>query len=72
MLIISLPIKLPKNNFGFVSDKGTTDAIIMLLSIIEKNSEVESAKQWILFVDHARAFFTKGQNALWIEGWHII
>ena len=57
--------QIAEEQFGFVSGKGTTDAIIVLRNIIEKAVKRKGAKLWILFVDYAKAFDTVNHNALW-------
>ena len=47
--------QIAEEQFGFVSGKGTTDAIIVLRNIIEKAVKRKGAKLWILFVDYAKA-----------------
>ena len=42
---------IAKDQFGFVSGKGMTDAIIVLCNIIEKAVKHKGAKLRILFVD---------------------
>ena len=56
---------IAEEQFGFVSGKGTTDAIIVLRNIIEKAVKRKGAKLWILFVDYAKVFDTVNHDALW-------
>ena len=57
--------QIAEEQFGLVSGKGTTDAIIVLRNIIEKAVKRKGAKLWILVVDYAKAFDTVNRNALW-------
>ena len=57
--------QIAEEQFGLVSGKGTTDAIIVLRNIIEKAVKRKGAKLWILFVDYAKALDTVNHNALW-------
>jgi len=45
--------------FGFVSGKGTMEAIITLRNVIEKSIKRQNARLWLMFIDCAKAFDTR-------------
>ena len=50
--------QIAEEQFGFVSGKGTTDAILTLRNIIEKTIKRQDQELWMMFVDYSKAFDT--------------
>ncbi len=57
--------QIAEEQFGFVSGKGTTDAILTLRNIIEKTVKRQDQDLWLMFIDYSKAFDTVNHSALW-------
>ena len=57
--------QIADEQFGFVPGKGTSEAILVLRNLIEKNMTRQKAEIWIMFIDYEKAFDTVDHNMLW-------
>ena len=57
--------QIAEEQFGFVTGKGTTEAILTLRNIIEKTVKRQEQQLWLMFVDYAKAFDTVSHSILW-------
>ena len=57
--------EIGEEQFGFVSEKGTTDAMLVLRNIIEKAEEKSDNELWLMFIGYAKAFDTVRHVSLW-------
>ena len=57
--------QIAEEQFGFVTGKGTTDAILTIRNIIEKTIKRQDQELWMMFVDYSKAFDSVQHSALW-------
>ena len=57
--------EIADEQFGFVSGKGTTDAMLVLRNVIEKVKDKQDQELWLMFIDYAKAFDSVNHAALW-------
>lgn len=56
---------IAEEQFGFVTWKATTDAILMIRNITEKTIKRQDQELWMMYVDYSKAFETVQHTALW-------
>ena len=57
--------QIADEQFGFVSEKGTPEAILVFRNLIEKNMTRQKPEIWIMFIDYEKAFDTVDHDMLW-------
>ena len=58
--------EIAEEQFGFVSGKGTVDAMLVLRNLLEKSAAKSKDQElWLMFIDYAKAFDTLKHHALW-------
>ena len=58
--------EIAEHQFGFISGKGTTDAMLVLRNLTEKSDRKSKDQElWLMFIDYAKAFDTVTHRALW-------
>ena len=57
--------EIAEHQFGFISGKGTTDAMLVLRNLTEKSDRKSKDQElWLMFIDYAKAFDTVTHRAL--------
>ena len=58
--------QIGEEQFGFVSGKGTTDAMLVLRNLMEKSERKNlDTELWLMFIDYAKAFDTVTHDKIW-------
>ena len=58
--------QIAEEQFGFTAGKGTTDAILVVINLIQNVVAKQEDKQiWLLLVDYSKAFASVFHEAIW-------